>query len=186
MPTTATCAHAAGCKKPRLRHERFCFDHLDQDEIERANSETAEEDELVERVRELEVRKETTDMSTTKERPAKRGGEFNCKCGRTFAYGGAYAKHALGCPSAKGEAPTQSRIAASSAAEPVSRRSARRVTTPKRRKQVRPAKRAVRVKRHADRTPPEVAPVTMAAMLAALRAEAVKIQNAIAALEALA
>lgn len=105
-------------------------------------------------------------------------GKFHCGCGESFQHAAWYTKHALRCAGK----PVQTRGR-------IERLASRRGTkTP----QTTATKR--RGRRRAVHVPPApaaasgpgpVAPLTPAAMLAALRAEAAKIQNAIAAIEAL-
>jgi hypothetical protein len=102
----AQCAHD-GCPKPHVLGDRFCFDHLDPEELEAAINEPDDED-LAERVQRLE---RATAPSAPEEVAAMPTGSpglpsptpridppWECRCGRfTTDWPASKAKHLLAC-----------------------------------------------------------------------------------------
>lgn len=181
------CGHAGRCKKPRLKGEKSCFDHLDLDELERQINEPDDED-LADNVIPIPTRprdEEAAPVAAQEETPV----AIKCKqgCGKEFKTDGAWrANHELKC---KGKVATSGRIAAgaggsggaSSARADELLRSSKKPALPVSRPQVRGQNR----KRERLAEPDLAGLISHKVVLASLRLQATKLQTAIAAIEAL-
>src|SRR4029077_4192929 len=100
------CAHE-GCTKPHVLGDRFCFEHLDPDELEAALNEPDSDEDLVERIHRLEEataapRAQEVAMPTGspgKQSPTPRiDPPWACGCGRfSTDWPASKAKHLLAC-----------------------------------------------------------------------------------------
>jgi hypothetical protein len=90
--TNGPCQHE-GCKRLAVRSDRFCFDHLDPDELEAANNDATEDEELEDRIHRLEER---TDVRQEEE-PMPKAFELRHECGFKTTRAQAYAMHAKHC-----------------------------------------------------------------------------------------
>jgi hypothetical protein len=191
--------HVSGCRKPRLKGETTCFDHLDLEELERAIAEP-EDEELADRVHRLELVaqlpapiEEVAPVAAQEEKEmAKKDEAFTCRqgCGRELTSAGRRAQHEVKC---KGKVATSGRIAAAavSDAKPAVSRKPTRIASKKRARPVsRPQVRGQNRNR-AHRTPPdglsESGDFTTAkdVLLVKLRERRQEIDSAIAAIEAI-
>jgi hypothetical protein len=131
-----------GCTKPHVLGDRFCFDHLDPDELEAALLEPDDED-LEQRVQRLEGQRAQGAPEENAMPAAKTSGRLDppweCGCGRFRTdWPASKAKHLLACD---GTPPaTSGRIAASSP-QPVARKRKSPERTPPAAKKARPVSR---------------------------------------------